>query len=146
MSSTLANEEARLCLFFDPDDHPENTLKAFQELIHRFELRYDAMYPDPPKVSLEAATERWKIIETTPENHSPKPNLEQFDNLCEHTKARDKVSKFLGIYSSRRLYMDWCMAAPEEKTRKNAQWKDVVVAMSAYYKPTENITLKHFLF
>ena len=106
MSSMLANEEACLCLFFGPDDHPENTLKAFQELIHRFELRYDAMYPDPPKVSLEAATERWKIIETTPENHSPKPNLEQFDNLCEHTKARDKVSKFLGICSSRRLYMD----------------------------------------
>ena len=38
------------------------------------------------------------------------------------------------------------MAAPEEKTRKNAQWKDFVEAMSAYYKPTENITLKHFHF
>ena len=50
-------------------------------------------------------------------------------------------------YVFRNLFIkDWCMAAPEEKTRKNAQWKDVVVAMSAYYKPTENITLKHFLF
>ena len=38
MSSALANEEARLRLFFDPDDHPENTLKAFQEFIQRFEL------------------------------------------------------------------------------------------------------------
>ena len=114
MSSALANEEAHLRLFFDPDDHPENTLKAFQEFIQQFELHYDAMYPDPPKVSLEAAIARWKIMEATPENHSPKPNLEQFDNLCEHTKARDKVSKFLGIYSSRRLYMDCCMAAPKE--------------------------------
>ena len=120
MSSALANEEARLRLFFDPDDHPENTLKAFQEFIQRFELHYDAMYPDPPKVSLEAATEQWKIMEATSENPSPKPNLEQFDNLCEHTKACNKVSKFLGIYSSRRLYIDWCMATPEEKTRKNA--------------------------
>ena len=38
------------------------------------------------------------------------------------------------------------MAAPEEKTRKNSQWKDFVETMSAYYKPTENITLKHFHF
>ena len=58
ISSALASEEARLRLFFDPDDHPENTLKAFQEFIQRFELRYDALYPDPPKVSLEAAIER----------------------------------------------------------------------------------------
>ena len=145
MSSALANEEARLRFFFDPDDHPENTLKAFQEFIQRFELHYDAMYPDPPKVSLEAATEQWKIMEATSENPSPKPNLEQFDNLCEHTKACNKVSKFLGIYSSRRLYIDWCMATPEEKTRKNAQWKDLE-AMSAYYKPTGNITLIHFHF
>ena len=77
-------------LFFDPDNDPENTLKAFQEFIQRFELRYDALYPDPPTVSLEAAIERWKIMEATPENLSPKPNLEQFDNLCELTKARDK--------------------------------------------------------
>ena len=39
------------------------------------------MYPDPPKVSLEAATGRWKIMEATPENPLPNPNLEQFDNL-----------------------------------------------------------------
>ena len=91
MSSALVNEEARLRLFFDPDDHPENTLKSFQEFIQRFELRYHALYPDPPKLSLQAAIERWKIMEATPENPSPKPILEQFDNLCEHTKASDKV-------------------------------------------------------
>ena len=34
--------------------------------------------------------------------------------------------------------------AAQEKTRKNTQWKDFVEAMSAYYKPTENVTLKHF--
>ena len=56
MSSNLF-EEARSRLFFDPDEHPESTLKAFQEFVQRFNLRYDALYPDPPKVSLEAAVE-----------------------------------------------------------------------------------------
>ena len=59
-SSALANEEAQLHLFFDPDDHPENTLKAFEEFIQQFELHDDAMYPDPPKVSLEAALNNGK--------------------------------------------------------------------------------------
>ena len=79
MSSALVNEEARLRLFFDPDDHPENTLKAFEEFIQRFELCYDALYPDPRKVLLEAAFEKWGIMEATPENPSPKPKLEQFE-------------------------------------------------------------------
>ena len=29
MSSALANEEAHLRLFFDPDYHPENTFEEF---------------------------------------------------------------------------------------------------------------------
>ena len=58
MHSVLANEEAHLCLFLDPDDHPENTLKAFQEFIQHFEFCYDALYPDLPKVSLEDAIEQ----------------------------------------------------------------------------------------
>ena len=121
-------------------------LKAFQEFIQRFQLRYDTLYPDPPKVSLEAAIERCKITTATPENASLKPSLEQFDKICEQAKSRDKISKFLGMYSSNKLYTDWCMAAPEEKTRKNTHWCDFVKAMTTYYKPTENITLKHFHF
>ena len=111
MSSNLF-EEARSRLFFDPDEHPEGTLKAFQEFIQRFNLRYDALYPVPPKVSLEAAVERWKIREATQGNPSPKPTLDQFDELCEQTKSCDKVAKFLGIYSLSRLYTDWCTAIP----------------------------------
>ena len=38
------------------------------------------------------------------------------------------------------------MAAPEDKTRKNTHWCDFVKAMTAYYKPTENITRNQFLF
>ena len=84
---TTPRDEACSRLHFDPNEHPENTLKAFQEFLQRFQLRYDAFYPDPPKVSLEAAIERWKINQATPENPSPKPNLEQFDEICEDTKS-----------------------------------------------------------
>ena len=69
-----------------------------------------------------------------------------FYKICEQTKLGDRVSKFLGMYSSNRLYIDWCMAAPEEETRKNRHWCNFVKAMTAYYKPTANIMLKHFHF
>ena len=104
----MATSQDKACsrLYFDPNKHPENTLKAFQEFLQCFQLRYDALYPDPPKVSLEAAVERWKISNTTTENPSPRPNLEEFDEICEDTKSRDKIAKFLGMYSSSRLYTD----------------------------------------
>ena len=35
-------------VFFDPDCHPDNTLKAFNEFVIDFNLRYAATYPDPP--------------------------------------------------------------------------------------------------
>ena len=44
-------------LFFDPDQHPEGTLKAFEKFTQMFQLRYNAQYPEPPKVSLDAAIE-----------------------------------------------------------------------------------------
>ena len=49
-------------LHFDPDLHQDDTLKAFNEFIQSFYLRYEAQYPDPPKVSIDAAIERWKLI------------------------------------------------------------------------------------
>ena len=45
-------------VFYDPDQHLEDTLKAFEEFTQVFELRYEAQYPDPPRVSLDAAVER----------------------------------------------------------------------------------------
>ena len=90
-------EEALSRLYFDPVEHPENTLKAFQEFVQRFQLRFDALYPDPPKVLLEATIERWKIMEETQQNPSPKLTIEQFDQICEQAKARDKVTRFLTL-------------------------------------------------
>ena len=38
------------------------------------------------------------------------------------------------------------MAIPTEKARKSAKCNESVTVMAQYYKPTENITLKHFQF
>jgi len=128
-------------LFFDPDEHPDQTLKAFEEFILDFSLRYEALYPDPPKVSLESAIQRWKYKQKGKE-----PMLEEYDTLVEGWKSKDKVSKFLGVYSSRRLYSDWLNAEKDETTRKNSTWEGFVTKMKLYYKPTANSTLKNFQF
>ena len=49
------NEPRSPTLYFDPDAHPEDTLKVFNEFCDTFILRYNALYPDPPKVSMDAA-------------------------------------------------------------------------------------------
>ena len=67
----------RFTIYFDPDKHPEDTLKAFEEFIKKFSLRYEAQFPDPPKVSLGAAIQRWKITNATADNSSPTPDVEQ---------------------------------------------------------------------
>ena len=143
---TTPRDEACSRLLFDHSKHLKNTLKAFQEFFQCFQLLYDALYPDPSKVSLEVAIERWKISQATAENPSLKPNLEKFDEICEDTKSRDEISKFLGMYSSSRLYTDWYMAVPTEKARESTNWNEFVTIMTQYYKPTENITLKHIQF
>ena len=128
-------------LFFDPDHHPDDTLKSFLEFTQDYELRYAAMYPDPPKVSLDTSLQRWKIA-----NENRNPTIQEYDDIIERWKAKDKVAKFLGIYSSLRLVSDWNMAVPVEKARKDATWIEFKEAMQIYYKPTENLTLKHFQF
>ena len=80
-------------IYFDPDEHPEDTLKSFEEFVKVFGLRYDAQYPDPPKVSLESAIERWKITHTTADDPNPKPNIDQYDKICLDWRAKDKVTK-----------------------------------------------------
>ena len=94
--------------------------------------------------TLQIAIEQWKIMEATQQNPSPKPAIEQFGQIYKQTKAHNKVAKFMGMHSSSRFYTDWCMAAPEQKTRKKIPWEVFLKTMSAYYKPTENINLKHF--
>ena len=54
-------------LFFDP----ENTLKAFNEYMELFELRYNAQFQDQPKMLLDSALKRWKIVNATEQNPNP---------------------------------------------------------------------------
>ena len=142
----MASEPRSKQVFFDPDEHPEDTLKAFEEFTQIFTLRYAAQYPDPPKVSLEAAIERWKVVNATTTNDSPKPTLEEYDKICLQWKQKDKVAKLLGMFSSHKLYEDWCVAEPDEAKRVNVKWPEFIKSMTDYYKPTENQTLKHFHF
>ena len=103
---------AKVSLFFDPDHHHDHTAKAFAEFVQDYKLRYAATYPDPPKVSLDSAIQRWKLS-----NEDRKPTLDEYDEIVNQWKSKDTVAKFLGIYSSRRFYSDWVAALPSEVER-----------------------------
>ena len=130
-------------LYFDPDKHPDATLKAFNEFVESFELRYDALYPEPPKISLDAAIERWKL---TQGDEKVKLSGDQYDEIKDGIRSTDRVTKLLGLFSSKRLYQDWVTAEPVEKNRKGAQWASFLAKIREFYKPTENHTLKNYHF
>ena len=95
----MYSSEASQQLFFDPDKHPEDTLKAFQEFIQTFELRYHAQYPDPPKVSLDSAVERSKVANTTESN--PQPINQHWTNTTKsgtNGKPRIKLQNSWGCF------------------------------------------------
>ena len=138
---TMAEHAGTNKLYFDPDQHPEETLKAFNEFTEDFLLRYDANHPDPPKVSMDAAIQRWEI-----ENDNAQPTVAQFDTIKERWQTKDKVAKFIGLYSSRRFFSDWKAAEPTDDARKNSTWDNFTTKMRNYYKPTENNTLKNYHF
>ena len=129
-------------LFFDP----ENTLKAFNEYMELFELRYNAQFLDQPKMLLDSALKRWKIVNATEQNPNPWPTLDQYDKIKEDWQAKDRLTKFLGVFSSARLHSNWQFTMRNEKARKIATWKDFPSAIKEYYKPMQNPTLKNFKF
>ncbi|CAB3984517.1 Hypothetical predicted protein [Paramuricea clavata] len=128
-------------LYFDSDLHPDDTLCAFDEFIQSFELRYDAQNPDPPKTSLDAAIERWKLA-----NDDKKSKLDDYDNIRDEWRSKDRVTKLLGTFSSKRLFADWKVAEPDDSKRAKVTWKYFVTTMQQHYKPTENLTLKNHQF
>ena len=132
--------------FFDSDEYPKYTLKAFNDYVELFELRYNAQFPDPPKVSLDSALKRWKIVNATERNLNPRPTLDQYDKIKEDWQAKGILEKLLGMFSSACSHSNWQVAMLNEKARKIATWKDFVDAMKEYYKPTQNPTLKTIKF
>ncbi|ESP05193.1 hypothetical protein LOTGIDRAFT_152003 [Lottia gigantea] len=132
--------------YFDPEKHPKDTLKAFTQFVICFELRYDAQYPDPPKVSLDAALERWKIQNTTAEDRDPKPNILQYDTVRNAWRSRDRVAKLLGMFTSNRFYADWLITEPDEQIRKDIDWDDFLTKMRRFYKGSDNETVQNFHF
>ena len=109
-------------IYFDPDKHPKDTLKAFKNFCIRFELRYEAQFSEPPKTAMDSCIQRWVLEHTTETVEKPVPTVQQYDELKENWKSRDKVTKLLGMFSSQRLYSDWEAAQPDETARRNASW------------------------
>ena len=72
--------------------------------------------------------------------------MDEFDDIKEKWTSQDMVIKFLGMFSSPRFYEDWKIAEPDESSRKKASWQKFTAAMRKFYKPTENMTLKHYQF
>ena len=57
------------------------------------------------------------------------PNLAEYDQIVSDWQDKDRVAKFLGLYSSKRLYSDWQAAAPEEGARKASTWNFFVESL-----------------
>ena len=131
-------------LYFDPDLHPDNTLKAFEDFIQLFQLRYDAQYPDPPKVSRDSAIQRWKYENTTTDVTDPKPTLVQYDQIIEDWKSKDKIAKLLGIFSSNRLYLHWCNAEPVEIQQKQEKWEGFLTKMKTFVSTYRKYNITEF--
>ena len=53
--------------------------------------------PPSPKVSLDAAIERWQLTTATDAKPDPKPNLAQYDEIRAEWRSKNRVTKFLEI-------------------------------------------------
>ena len=130
-------------LFFDPDGHPEGTLKAFTGVTKQFKSRYNAQDPDVPRVVLDAAIQQWKIEYATADGTESRLTIAKYE-ICDNWCSKDTVAKFLGMLSSSRMYTDWQIEQPDESIRNNSTWDNFLKTMKKYYKPTENSTSKNF--
>ena len=127
-------------LQFNPDHHPHSTLKAFNDFVEQFEFRYEAQYPEPPRTVMDNATIAWKS-----EHNDTDPTTAQKMALRLDLVSKDKVRKLLGFFATNRLQQDWKAAEPVEANRR-CTWAEFLTKMRAYYKPTENSTLRNFEF
>ena len=65
---------------------------------------------------MDAAITRWKSL-------TPQPRIQiqnqpyDYDRLRDNWRSKDKVTKFLGLFSSKRFHTDWHAALPDENQR-----------------------------
>ena len=89
-------------LHFDRDLQPDDILKAFNEFMKSLawilDLGYEAQNPDPPKVSIDAAIEPWKLA-----NKEAKPTLEQYNTIGRKGDQKTALQNFLACFLPCRL-------------------------------------------
>ena len=140
----MDTQKGHQSLFFDPDG-PEFT-KQF-ELMLMFEL-IQCTVPGCAKGFIgysNTAMENRKCYHTT-DGTEPRLTIAQYDEICDNWRSKDRVAKFLGMFSSSRMYTDWQIAHPDESIKNNSTWDNFLETMKEYYKPTGNPTLKNFHF
>ena len=72
------------------------------------------------RVSLDAAIQRWKIEHATTYGTEPRFTVARYDEICDNWRSNDRVAKFLGMFSSSRMYIDWQIAQPDESIRNSS--------------------------
>lgn len=99
-------------------------------------------------MAMDSAIQRWHLLHPPREgaDEKPTPTVDEFDQMKETWKSKDKVAKVLGMFSGPRLFSDWQIAKPNENDRNNATWDEFKTAMNTYYAPTENLTLSNYQF
>ena len=68
-------------------------------------------------------------------NDNKKPMLADYGNIRDEWCSKDRVTKLLGIFSSKRLFADWKVTKPDDSKRGKKTWQYFVTTMREHYKP-----------
>ena len=79
---------------------------------------------------MDNAIDKWKIL-----NAEKKLDMESYEQINDEQISKDKITKFLRIFSSPSFYEDWEVAEPEKTSMKNPWWRDFIKKMETFYKP-----------
>ena len=95
--------------------YSDNTLKKFKEFIQTYQLRYEALHSDSPKVSMDSAIQKWKLV-----NPESKLDMNLYGSEWIH---KDMAANFLGIFSLAITFDDRQKAITDERDRKKTSSK-----------------------
>ena len=102
------------CISYDTV-YSNNTLKKFKEFIQAYQLRYEALHSDSPKVSMDSAIQKWKLV-----NPESKLDMNLYGSEWIH---KDMAANFLGIFSLAITFDDRQKAITDERDRKKTSSK-----------------------